>query len=110
MKTVEIIILMNVSLETGENMSKKFTFFLCLKHLATKRALYFSTIPSCLNLFLKIYLHPINLQAEGKSTKYQILLDSKESILSLMICSQRSASNKDMTSLILVRSSSMLST
>ena len=81
---------------TGEEVSKKSMFSLSLKHLTTNLAL--STDPSGLNCFLKTYLQSIALQLGGKSTRCQVLLDSRESISSLMAFCHKLASTEDKAS------------
>ncbi|CAL0303026.1 unnamed protein product [Lupinus luteus] len=85
---------MDVILVTGEYVSKKSTFSLCLKPLATRRALYLSTVPSGFSFFFNTHLQPIGLQPGGKSAKCQVLLDSRESISSFMASCHKSASKE----------------
>ncbi|KAK2449675.1 putative mitochondrial protein [Trifolium repens] len=73
-------------------------FSLCLKPLATRQALYFSTVPSGFSFFFKIHLQPIGLQPRGKSTKCHVSLDSRESMSSLIASCHRSASIDDKAS------------
>ena len=91
---------------TSENVSKKFTFSLCLNSLATSCALYFSLVPLGYNFFLRIHLQPIVLYLgghlkpillypEGKSTKCQILFDSRDSISSSIAFCHMLASTND---------------
>ncbi|CAL5352970.1 unnamed protein product [Camellia sinensis] len=54
--------LMDVTLVTGENVSKKSRSACCLKPFATSLALYLSIVPSGLSFFLKTHLQPIVLQ------------------------------------------------
>src|SRR3954466_6385009 len=77
---------MDVILVTGEKVSQKSTFSRCLKPLATRRALYLSIVPSGFSFFFKTHLQLIGLHPGGKSTKFQVLLDSRDST-SLFIAS-----------------------
>jgi hypothetical protein len=98
MESIEISTLMDVILVTGEKVSKKFIFSFCLKPLATRRALYLSILPSGFSFFFKTHLQPIGLQPGGKSTKCQVLLDSRDSISSLIASCHKSASRDDKAS------------
>lgn len=89
---------MDVILVTGEKVSKKSIFSLCLKPLATRQALYLSIVPSGFSLFFKIYLQLISLQPVGKSIKCQVLLDSRESISSLIASLHKYTSRDDKAS------------
>ncbi|KAA0034015.1 hypothetical protein E5676_scaffold1418G00200 [Cucumis melo var. makuwa] len=70
-------------------------FSLCLNLFATNLALYLSTDPSGLSFFLKTHLQPIALHPRGKSTRCQVLLDSRESISSLIASCHKLASTDD---------------
>ena len=93
---------------TGEKVSKKSMFSLCLKPLATRRALYLSIVPSGFSFFFKIHLQPIGLQPGGKSTKCQVLLVSRDYISSLIASCHKSASRDDKASWRFIGSSSTL--
>src|SRR4030066_1000899 len=108
MAAKEINTLMDVIRVTGEKVSKKSIFSLCVKPLATRRALYLSTVPSGFIFFLSIHLQPIGLQPGGKSTRCQVLLDSRESISSFIASCHRSASKEDKASVMLDGSSSIV--
>ncbi|CAL5385896.1 unnamed protein product [Camellia sinensis] len=54
--------LMDVTLVTGEKVSKKSRSTCCLKPLATSLALYLSIVPSGLSFLRRTHLHPIVLQ------------------------------------------------
>lgn len=89
---------MDVILVTGEKVSKKSMFSLCLKPLATRRALYLSIVQSGFSFFFKTHLQPIGLQLGGKSTKCKVLLVSRDSISSLIASCHKSASRDDKAS------------
>jgi hypothetical protein len=65
---------------TGEYVSKKSSYSFCENPLATSLALYFSIVPSDLNFFLKIHLHPIGLHQFGQSVISQVPFDMIESV------------------------------
>src|SRR6266487_647353 len=97
---------MDVIRVIGEKVSKKSIFSLCLKPLATRRALYLSTVPSGFSFFFKIHLQPIGLQPGGNSTKCQVPLDSRDSISSFIASCHKSTSKDDKASVRFVGSSS----
>ena len=74
---------------------KKSISSFCLKPLTTSLVLNFSIVLSGFNFFLSTHLHPIVLQPRGKSTSFQVLLEIRESISSLMASFQKSESVED---------------
>ena len=79
-------------------MSKKYIFPLCVKPLATRQALYLSTVPSGFSFFFKIHLEPIGLQPGGKSTKFHVSLNYRESISSFIASCHKYVSKVDKAS------------
>ena len=80
---------MDLTLVTGENVSKKSRSACCLKPFATSLTLYLSIVPSGLSFFLKTHLQPIVLQPGGKSTNAKVLLDNNDYISSFTVSFQK---------------------
>ena len=80
---------MVVVLATTAYVSKWSISCFCRKPCATKQALNLLIVPSILIFFRKIYLQPIGLQDEGKSTNTHILFPMMESISSLIASLQK---------------------
>ena len=108
METRENNTLMDVIPVTGEKVSKKSTFSLCQNPLTMSHALYFSTMPSGFNFFLRIHLQPIVLHPGGKSTKGQVLYDSRDSISSSIASCHYLTSTDDKASWMVQESSSTI--
>jgi hypothetical protein len=77
---------------TGEYISKKLSHSFCVNLLTTSLALYFLIVPSDLNFFFKIHLHPIGLHLFGQLVISQVTFDMIESISLRTTCFQYSAS------------------
>ena len=61
-----------VSLATGENVSRKSNPSSCVYPLATRRALYRSTVPSALYLILYTHRHPIAVLCGGSGVRVHV--------------------------------------
>jgi hypothetical protein len=69
--------LMVVIQATWDYVSKKSPHSFCINPLATSLGLYFSIVPSGLNLFLKIHLHPIGLHPFRQLVISQVPFDMR---------------------------------
>jgi hypothetical protein len=76
--------------------------------LDTNLALNLSMDLSCFIFFLKIYLHPMSLEPEGKSTRIHMLLNIMDSISSSIASFQNVAFLNFIASLMLEGSYSRL--